>query len=94
MLADPGAFDGLTLAPGQSLTVTVLFDRDAYTPPANDAGDGVFEGRIRLVTNDADSPVAEIAMAGFWQARDEGGWEPNVNEIWEHFLLANQNLHG
>ncbi|MGK0545712.1 carbohydrate-binding protein [Halomonas cupida] len=90
VLADPGAFDGLTLAPGQSLTVTVLFDRDAYTPPANDAGDGVFEGRIRLVTNDADSPVAEIAMAGFWQARDEGGWEPNVNEIWEVFGFGNR----
>lgn len=90
VLADPGAFDGLTLAAGESLTVTVLFDRDAYTAPTTDAGDGVFEGRIRLVTNDQDSPVAEIHMAGFWQARDEGGWEPNVNEVWEVFGFGNQ----
>ena len=34
--------------------------------------------------------VAEIHMAGFWQARDEGGWEPNVNEVWEVFGFGNQ----
>ncbi|BBI48177.1 hypothetical protein HORIV_05980 [Vreelandella olivaria] len=90
VLEDPSAFDGLTLAAGESLEVTVLFDRDSYTPPTNDAGDGVFEGRIRLVTNDADSPIAEIHMAGFWQARDEGGWEPNVNEVWEVFGFGNR----
>ncbi len=90
VLEDPSAFDGLTLAAGESLEVTVLFDRDSYTAPTNDAGDGVFEGRIRLVTNDADSPIAEIHMAGFWQARDEGGWEPNVNEVWEVFGFGNR----
>lgn len=90
MLEDPSAFDGLTLAAGESLDVTVLFDRESYTAPTNDAGDGVFEGRIRLVTNDADSPIAEIHMAGFWQARDEGGWEPNVNEVWEVFGFGNR----
>ena len=83
-------FEGLTLAAGQSVEVTVLFDRDSYTAPTNDAGDGVFEGRIRLVTNDADSPIAEIHMAGFWQARDEGGREPNVNEVWEVFGFGNR----
>ena len=67
----------------------VLFDRAAYTPPTNDAGDGVFEGKLRLVTNDADTPVAEVHLAGFWQARDEGGWEPNVNEVWEVFGFGN-----
>ncbi|MGM0858281.1 MAG: carbohydrate-binding protein [Pseudomonadota bacterium] len=90
VLEDPSAFDGLTLAAGESLDVTVLFDRESYTAPTNDAGDGVFEGRIRLVTNDADSPIAEIHMAGFWQARDEGGWEPNVNEVWEVFGFGNR----
>nr|WP_290984119.1 carbohydrate-binding protein [Halomonas sp.] len=90
VLEDPSVFEGLTLAAGQSLEVTVLFDRASYTAPTNDAGDGVFEGRIRLVTNDADSPVAEIHMAGFWQARDEGGWEPNVNEVWEVFGFGNR----
>ncbi|MDQ7734296.1 carbohydrate-binding protein [Halomonas sp. SpR1] len=90
VLQDPSIFEGLTLAAGESLEVTVLFDRDSYTPPTNDAGDGVFEGRIRLTTNDADSPIAEIYMAGFWQARDEGGWEPNVNEVWEVFGFGNR----
>ncbi|QPL45858.1 carbohydrate-binding protein [Halomonas sp. A40-4] len=90
VLEDPSAFDGLMLAAGASVQVTVLFDRDSYTAPTNDAGDGVFEGRIRLVTNDADSPIAEIHMAGFWQARDEGGWEPNVNEVWEVFGFGNR----
>ncbi|MCP1362754.1 carbohydrate-binding protein, partial [Halomonas sp. BBD45] len=88
-LADPDIFDGLTLAAGESIEIDVLFDRDAYTPPTNDAGDGVFEGVLRLVTNDADTPVAEVHLAGFWQARDEGGWEPNVNEVWEVFGFGN-----
>ncbi|WNL37791.1 carbohydrate-binding protein [Halomonas sp. PAMB 3232] len=90
VLADPDVFEGLTLAAGQSLDIAVLFDRASYTPPTNDAGDGVFEGRIRLITNDAETPVAEIHMAGFWQARDEGGWEPNVNEVWEVFGFGNR----
>ncbi|WP_386081905.1 carbohydrate-binding protein [Vreelandella sp. F11] len=90
VLQNPSIFEGLTLAAGESLEVTVLFDRDSYNPPTNDAGDGVFEGRIRLTTNDADSPIAEIHMAGFWQARDEGGWEPNVNEVWEVFGFGNR----
>ncbi|WP_052384029.1 carbohydrate-binding protein [Litchfieldella xinjiangensis] len=89
VLAQPTIFAGLTLGAGESIEVEVLFDREAYTPPANDAGDGVFEGRIRLVTNDADTPVAEVHLAGFWQARDEGGWEPNVNEVWEVFGFGN-----
>jgi len=88
-LFDPDVFDGLTLAAGESIDVQVLFDRAAYTPPTNDAGDGVFEGKLRLVTNDADTPVAEVHLAGFWQARDEGGWEPNVNEVWEVFGFGN-----
>ncbi|TDX32379.1 putative Ig domain-containing protein [Modicisalibacter xianhensis] len=89
-LAVPDIFDGLTLAAGESIEVTVLFDREAYTPPATDGGDGVFEGVLRLVTNDADTPVAEVHLAGFWQARDEGGWEPNVNEVWEVFGFGNR----
>jgi len=88
-LVDPDVFAGLTLAAGESIDVQVLFDRTAYTPPTNDAGDGVFEGTLRLVTNDADTPIAEVHLAGFWQARDEGGWEPNVNEVWEVFGFGN-----
>ncbi|GAB2782287.1 hypothetical protein GCM10027040_05460 [Halomonas shantousis] len=88
-LADPTIFEDLTLAAGESITVDILFDRDAYTPPATDAGDGVFKGTLQLTTNDADTPIAEMHLAGFWQARDEGGWEPNVNEVWEVFGFGN-----
>ncbi|MHB0777600.1 carbohydrate-binding protein, partial [Halomonas sp. WWR20] len=88
-LADPTIFEDLTLAAGESVTVDILFDRDAYTPPSTDAGDGVFKGTLQLTTNDADTPIAEMHLAGFWQARDEGGWEPNVNEVWEVFGFGN-----
>ncbi|MCB5176049.1 carbohydrate-binding protein, partial [Microvirga lenta] len=91
VLANPAIFEGLTLAAGQSIEVTVLFNRAAYTPPTSnvDATSTVFEGSIRLVTNDADTPVSTIDLAGFWQSRDEGGHEPNVNEVWKIFGFGN-----
>ncbi|RUR32511.1 carbohydrate-binding protein [Vreelandella andesensis] len=88
-LANPSIFNGLSLAAGASIAVEVLFDRSAYVPPTSDGGDGVFEGVLRLITNDADTPVAEVHLAGFWQQVDEGGWEPNVNEVWEVFGFGN-----
>nr|WP_298415814.1 carbohydrate-binding protein [uncultured Halomonas sp.] len=88
-LTEPDIFNDLTLEAGESVTVEILFDRDVYTPPTNNADDGVFGGALRLVTNDADTPVAEVQLAGFWQARDEGGWEPNINEVWEVFGFGN-----
>ncbi|WP_239496136.1 carbohydrate-binding protein [Salinicola peritrichatus] len=89
MLADPDSLDDLVLASGESVEVEVLFDRDAYTPPANNADDGVFEGTLTVTSDDLDQPVTEIQLAGFWQARDEGGWEPNLNEIWQVFGFGN-----
>ncbi|WP_306131742.1 carbohydrate-binding protein [Roseivivax marinus] len=88
-LADPDVFDGLTLAAGESIDVTVLFDRDAYTSGSNGVT-GVFTGALELRTNDADSPVATVDLAGFWQARDEGGQEPNINEVWDVFGFGNE----
>jgi len=88
-LADPDSLDDLVLASGESVEVEVLFDRDAYTPPANNADDGVFEGTLTVTSDDLDQPVTEIQLAGFWQARDEGGWEPNLNEIWQVFGFGN-----
>lgn len=82
VLADDAWLEGVTLAPGESLTIGVLFDRANYRPPATNADDGSFFGSLRLVTNDADSPVQELTLAGFWQAQDEGGWEPTVDEVW------------
>ncbi|WP_181707662.1 carbohydrate-binding protein [Chthonobacter rhizosphaerae] len=93
-LANPTALDGLTLAPGAVLDVEVLFDRAAYTPPTGtaaqiDAASSVFQGKLVIRTNDADSPVAEVDLAGFWQRVPEGGQEPNVNEIWRIFGFGN-----
>jgi hypothetical protein len=93
-LADPSVFDGLTLAAGQAITVTVNFNRAAYTPPTGTAAaiDGtstIFEGALTLRTNDADTPVATVDLAGFWQRIPEGGQEPNVNEVWKIFGFGN-----
>ena len=66
----------------------MLFDRGAYNSGPSSVT-GVFEGALQLTTNDADSPVATVDLAGFWQARDEGGWEPNVNEVWDVFGFGN-----
>ncbi|WP_251978440.1 carbohydrate-binding protein [Salinicola avicenniae] len=90
MLADPDAFDGLTLAPGESVEVEVLFNREAYTPPASNLDSGVFNGVLTILSDDADQPQTEIQLSGFWQARDEGGWEPNLNEMWEVFGFGNR----
>ncbi|WP_157956788.1 carbohydrate-binding protein, partial [Salinicola halimionae] len=89
MLADADVLDDLRLAPGESIEVGVLFNRDAYTPPTSNAADGVFEGKLTIQSDDVDQPVTEIQLAGFWQARDEGGWEPNLNEIWQVFGFGN-----
>ncbi|AMJ62924.1 carbohydrate-binding protein [Bosea sp. PAMC 26642] len=91
VLANPTQLDGLSIAAGQSVDVTVLFNRAAYTPPTTnvDATSTVFTGALKLITNDADTPFTTIDLAGFWQARDEGGQEPNVNEIWKIFGFGN-----
>lgn len=91
ILADPTVFDGLVLAPGQAIDVTVLFNRPAYAPPTSniDGTSTVFTGKLEIITNDADDPVTTIDLAGFWQARDEGGHEPNVNEVWKIFGFGN-----
>jgi hypothetical protein len=93
-LADPTVFAGLTLAAGQAIIVTVNFNRAAYTPPSGsnatiDGTSTIFEGALTLRTNDADSPVATVDLAGFWQRIPEGGQEPNVNEIWKIFGFGN-----
>ncbi|WP_353981913.1 carbohydrate-binding protein [Salinicola endophyticus] len=88
-LSDPDALEGRVLAPGAALSVEVLFDRAAYTPPRNNADDGVFQGSLTIHSNDVDTPTTQIQLAGFWQARDEGGWEPNLNEIWRVFGFGN-----
>lgn len=91
-LANPNALNNLTLAAGQSITVTVNFDRTKYTPPTTnvDGTSTVFHGDLTLYTNDEDSPTTVVKLAGFWQAMYENGQEPNVNEIWEVFGFGNR----
>ncbi len=91
-LANPNAFNNLTLAAGASVNVTVLFDRAQYTPPTTSISgtSTLFDGKLTLVTNDQDSPVAEIDMSGFWQQTWENGQEPNVNEMWHIFGFGNR----
>ncbi|MDH2328263.1 CBM35 domain-containing protein [Cereibacter sp. SYSU M97828] len=90
-LANPGALQGLTLAPGASLDVEVLFDRTKYTPPTSniDATSTVFNGKLKLVTNGAE-PFAEVNLSGFWQSKWESGMEPNLNEVWQIFGFGNR----
>jgi hypothetical protein len=91
VLADPDIFTGLTLAPGASIDVVVSFDRAAYSPPTSnvDGTSTIFRGELEIRTNDADTPVVTVDLAGFWQARDEGNQEPNVNEVWNVFGFGN-----
>ena len=94
-LTSPASLEGLTIAAGGFVDVTVAFDRSAYTPPSGsnaqiDGTSTIFEGRLRLQTNDADDPITDIDLAGFWQRVPEGGQEPNVNEIWEIFGFGNR----
>ncbi len=83
----PASLEGIDIAPGASLTVTVEFNGDVDAPngfPARSNGaNGVYEGQLVLRTNDADSPETTVELAAFWQARDEGGWEPSLNEVWQ-----------
>ena len=88
-LADETVFDGLTLGAGESIDVTVLFDATEIQPKPGNGQNGVQEGALTLVTNDAEDPIVSVDLAGFWQARDEGGWEPNVNEVWQVFGFGN-----
>ncbi len=97
-IANPGALEGLVLAPGAKIVVTVDFDRSAYTPPTGtadqiDITSTIFTGHLNIRTNDADTPVATVDLAGFWQRIAEGGQEPNVNEVWKIFGFGN-NIAG
>ncbi len=87
-LADPAVFDDLVLQAGQSIQVTVRFD-GADVPARPSSQNGVVEGALTLRTNDAEDSVVTIDLAGFWQARDEGGQEPNLNEVWQVFGFGN-----
>lgn len=87
-LANPSQLNGVTLQPGQFIDVTVLFNRAAFTERVNNVS-SVFTGQLKINSNDLEDNSVTIDLAGNWQRRDEGSWEPNVNEIWEVFGFGN-----
>ncbi len=90
-LAVEDILDGATIAAGGFLDVEVVFDRSEYTPPTTNvnATRTIFNGVLTIVTNDEDSPVATVDLSGFWQAQNEGGQEPTIDEVWEVFGFGN-----
>jgi len=88
-LADPAQLNGVTLQPGAEIAVEVQFDRAAFTARPNGVS-GVFEGRLDIFSNDLGQNSISVDLAGHWQNKTEGGWEPNVNEVWEVFGFGNR----
>ena len=88
-LTNPAQLANVTLAPGESISVEVAFDRASHTPTPNGVN-GVFSGALRIYSNDLNANVTTIDLAGHWQDRDEGGFEANINEIWEVFGFGNR----
>jgi hypothetical protein len=88
-LSNPAQLSNVTLQPGVEIAVQVEFDRASHTPTINNRN-GVFTGELRILSNDLDTQVKTIDLAGHWQDRDEGGWEANVNEIFEVFGFGNR----
>jgi len=87
-LVDPDQLDGVTLGLGQSIDVAVVFDRSAFTERPNNVS-GVVDGRLDILSDDPDTPVASVDLSAFWQRFDEGGWKPSVNEVWRVFGFGN-----
>ncbi len=82
--------DGLTIDPGATFDIEVLFNADAIDPKPTNGQNGVREGVLTLITNDAEDPFVSVDLAGFWQSQQEGGQEPNVNEVWQVFGFGNE----
>ena len=93
-IVEPVSLEGSSIAAGETVIVTVEFDGstdgpDGFTARPNGVN-GVYEGVLTLQTNDAENPVTSIDLAAFWQTAQEGGNEPNVNEVWEVFGFGNE----
>lgn len=88
-LVDPTQLEDLVLGAGDSIVLDVRFDGDDVRPRPADDVNGVQEGELRLFTNDAEDPIATVDLAGFWQLQNEGGQEPNLNEIFQVFGFGN-----
>ena len=68
----------------------MTFDATEIQPKPGDAQNGVYEGALTIITNDAEDPIVTVDLAGFWQPRPEAGREPNINEVWQLFGFGNE----
>jgi hypothetical protein len=93
-VVDPAGLAGASIAAGDSLVVTVEFDGSTGGPdgfPSRPSSvSGVYEGTLSLLTNDAEDPFTTLDLAAFWQPAQEGGNEPNVNEVWQVLGFGNE----
>ncbi|HZH04852.1 MAG TPA: hypothetical protein VEY30_13790 [Myxococcaceae bacterium] len=61
-----------SLSPGQVLDLTVEFRATSGE---------LWNGELRIESNDPDASLVPVQLAGFWQSVSEGGQEPFVPEI-------------
>lgn len=88
---------GTTVAPGQSVNVTVKFVAQSApgNQPVDESNDvtstpdnlppsqtgGVYDGTLTIASNDPNAPSSTVQLAGFWQYESEHEEEPNLQTI-------------
>jgi hypothetical protein len=89
VLVEPAALDGLTLAPGEAISVTVRFDPDIWDEKPTSTDWEIIDeqqvpatGSLSLLTNAAPTPQQVLTFGGHWQLVNEFGMEATVNEVW------------
>ena len=70
------------IAPGGSVDVTVKF---VATTPSGNPANRQFNGRLDILTSDADEPVLPVELSGMWQRQSENNTEPDVAQITQSF---------
>ena len=75
---------GTSIAPGGFLDLTVRFTA------TNNTGGRLKTGTLTINSNDADEAATVVQLAGFWQSRNEGGQEPNLQNIVDTYGFRTQ----
>jgi hypothetical protein len=73
----PGTTLPLTVAPGASATVDVLFSGAGTR--------GIYGATMTVVSNAANAPRLPVQLRGFWQPVPEGGTEPTLTQVMQTF---------
>ena len=50
-------------------------------------------GTLTINSNDVDEPATIVQLAGFWQSRNEGDQEPNLQEVFNTFGYKTQAVY-